>query len=560
MKRMFLSLVLPVVFSIVVIHGPLAFTSSDSSISPPLKVVVVTGSNYEMGVQYGEQAAELIAANRDVVWNLLDTRVKDGNGNLLNRNAVFKDIHVWTFYLEKYDLKLKAWLLGISQGCRNKGFDVPYQDLVALMVYPQEIWARPQMPYPAETGVVASPTDMKANLLARERVDAKPISSCTAFAAERTAAQGGKPIVSITGGAFLEVKNYVVLIAFPADGERFVTLTNAGRVSNNGGMNSRYAWVMPASVTAPRLPCASSWGVSSEVYFHYLLQYCKSPAEAVKYLDETPKGGVTGLFLFADKSNGVLAYEGGFCGSAVRKPGDLGERGFIVQTNNYNSPNMSPYNLEADHFRDTYVRYATAFKKLSLAPAGTVGLDFAKALWAANDWYDASTNTWHTVPVPNDSSDLNICNVPGNLCEGGEYQIIQFPTQKTAYLQLGNPQGTSIQKYWPDIPRPTGEYTKWQLKDSINEVARAAYGEALAMIKEASNSFSGVEGRESLQRLLMQAKEALHSGRRAEQSARLALRDKKETQIALWSRACTDYATAQLYAQMVSTELKRPIK
>jgi len=83
-------------------------------------------------------------------------------------------------------------------------------------------------------------------------------------------------------------------------------------------------------------------------------------------------------------------------------------------------------------------------------------LDFARALWAANDWYDASTDTWHTVPVPNDSSNLNICNVPGNLCEGGEYQIIQFPAQTTAYLQLGIPQGTSIEKYWPDDPKPTG--------------------------------------------------------------------------------------------------------
>jgi hypothetical protein len=95
---------------------------------------------------------------------------------------------------------------------------------------------------------------------------------------------------------------------------------------------------------------------------------------------------------------GVFTYEGGFCGSAIRKPGDLGERGFIVQTNNYNSPSMSPYNLGVDYFRDTYVRYATAFQKL--APAGSVGLDFAKALWAANDWYDASANTWHTVPIP----------------------------------------------------------------------------------------------------------------------------------------------------------------
>ena len=93
-----------------------------------------------------------------------------------------------------------------------------------------------------------------------------------------------------------------------------------------------------------------------------------------------------------------------------------------------------------------------------------MGLDFAKALWAANDWYDATTDTWNTVPVPNDPIDLNTCNVPGNNCEGGESQVIQFPAQKTAYLQSGGPHGTSIQYYWPDDPKPTGEYTKWQLQ------------------------------------------------------------------------------------------------
>jgi hypothetical protein len=195
-------------------------------------------------VQYGEQAAELIAVNRDVVWNLLNNQAKKSDGALIDHDTILKDIQVWTYYLEKYDLKLKDWLIGISQGCKNKGVDITYQDLVALIVYPQEIWARPQMVYPEETGIVTSTPEKKANLLWRKRADTKPMSSCTAFAAEPTAAQDGMPVVSITGGAFTEVKNYVILIAFPEDGERFVTLTYAGRVSNNGGMNSKYAWVM----------------------------------------------------------------------------------------------------------------------------------------------------------------------------------------------------------------------------------------------------------------------------------------------------------------------------
>ena len=135
MKRKYHALFVLVMFSVVVFYCPLFAAASGSLDTTPIKVVVVSGSNHEMGVQYGEQAAKLIAANRDATWDLLDDQ--------LDRDTVLKDIKVWTYYLEKYDPKLKDWLLGISDGCKNKGFEVSYVDLVALMVLPQELWARP---------------------------------------------------------------------------------------------------------------------------------------------------------------------------------------------------------------------------------------------------------------------------------------------------------------------------------------------------------------------------------------------------------------------------------
>jgi hypothetical protein len=568
MKKMFHALSLLVMIGAVVFHGSFVFAAPDISKSVPLKVVVVSGSNYEMGVQYGEQAAELIAANRDVAWQILDNQVAAYRGGpALGHEVMLKDIKVWTYYLEKYDPPLKDWLLGISKGCRNKGFEISYTDLVALMVLPQELWARPGWPYPGETGVVASLPNEGSNLLAKERTDTRAAASCTSFAATGSTTEGHEPMVSLTTGFISEIKQFVVLVAFPAEGERFVNLTMAGRVSSNTGMNSKFAWVMTASVTDPRTPCSTNWGVSSEVYFHYLLQYAKSPAEAMKYLDNTPKGGVTGIFLFADKSGDVFAYECSYCGCVARKPGDLGEKGFVATTNNYNDPTMIPYRIPADWFPDTYVRYDTIFKELSSAPTGTIGLGFAKAAWLSNNWYDVTTNAWQTVPVPNDPNDYFTCNVPGNNCEGGEGQVIQFPARKTAYLQSGGPHGTSIQYYWPDDPKPTGEYTKWQLKGSIHDMARAASEDADKMIEKASHSFAhkayslDVGTRNSLKRLLKEAKEALLKGRIAEEAAERAAfghngGHRKETRMALWGTAYTDYATAQLYAQMVSTKLR----
>jgi hypothetical protein len=563
MERKMYTTALLLAFSIAGIFSAATAEKTKPSSDQPIKVVVVSGSNYEMGVQYGEQAADLIAQNKTVVWNLLDEQVVDANGAPLGRDVVRQDLKVWQYYLEKYDPQLKEWLQGISKGCKKKDVDISYMDLLAILAFPGEIWSRPADDYPEETGIKASVGGGKKDSEGTVKTGTgyHRRSSCSAYAATRSATFDGNAMVSITGAAFLEVTNYVILVAYPDNGERFIALTYAGRVANNGGMNSSYTWVMPAAVNAPWMPCASHWGVTAEVYFHYLLQYCKSPAEAENFLNATPKGNVTGLFVFADKSKDVSVYEGGYCAATIRKPGDLGESDFVVSTNNYNDPSMVQYNLGADYFPDTYVRYITIFKKLALAGSGAVGLDYAKNMWLSNDWFDETANQWQTVPVPNDTSDPNIYNVPGNLGEGGEYQMIQFPTQNTTYLQLGVPQGTSIQYSWPENPKPTGEYTKWLLCDSISGTSSAASADAHTMIEAATASFAQKSSsldsltRSSLSTLLTQATTAWSEGKKLEDKLNHNRNCHKE-QMDKWGSVYTNYSTAQLDAQMVSTKLK----
>jgi hypothetical protein len=558
MRRIIQGLLVLVILGIFAFHG-LAIAATTST---PLRVVVVSGSNYEMGVQYGEQAADLIALNRDATWQLLDNKVTAyPGGPALGHEVIIKDIQVWTYYLEKYTPKLKEWLLGIVKGCKNRGVDVSYVDLVAVMVLPQEMWARPGWPYPTETHVAAY-TPSKS-LSAKGRTDTRAMASCTSFAATGTATPGGVPMVSLTLGFIPEMTQYVVLVAFPDEGERFINLTLAGKVTNNTGMNDKYAWIMTAAVTDPTKECSSNWGVPSEAYHHYLQQYTKSPKEAMKFVGSTPRGGVTGVFLFADKSGDILAYECSHCACTVRKPHDLGEnKDFVASTNNYNSPIMTPYAIPKDWFSDTYIRYDTIMKELSSAQPGTIGLGFAKAAWLSNRWYDAATGIWNTVPVPNDPGDVNVCNVPGNNCEGGESQVIQFPAEKTAYLQSGGPHGTTITYYWPDDPKPTGEYTKWQLLGSVQAVADAASDDAARMLNAAWVAFGHKFGsldpatQKQLLGLLDKATLAWWDGKMAQTAPKNMYKKDKKAKMAIWSAVLSDYATAQLDAQMVTTKLK----
>lgn len=75
-------------------------------------------------------------------------------------------------------------------------------------------------------------------------------------------------------------------------------------------------------------------------------------------------------------------------------------------------------------------------------------------------------------------------------------------------------------------PKPTGEYTKWQLRDSVQKMANAASDDALSMIRTASRAYYrdarslDKQTRNDLKRLLNQAKRAWWEGKMAEKSAR----------------------------------------
>ena len=96
---------------------------------PP--VVVVSGSNYQMGYQYGEKVAHLIFHN----WAILKSKLVKAYG----KEGATKDIQVWSYYLWKYDPDLKDWLRGMRDGCEAKGYGISVLDLVSIGLYPTEM-------------------------------------------------------------------------------------------------------------------------------------------------------------------------------------------------------------------------------------------------------------------------------------------------------------------------------------------------------------------------------------------------------------------------------------
>jgi hypothetical protein len=484
-----------------------------------------------MGLQYGEQAGAAIAHN----VALFKSRLYDAHGG----DAITKDMQVWDYYLTKYDPTYKDWLQGIMEGCKQKGYDVSYLDLIALMVYPTEFWARPKAPYPAETRIASVETPPAA-------IPRDAYHSCNTFAATGAKTPDGKPIHGITSMAATEAMDSVILLAFPKEGASFVSQTYAGRVNSNYAMNSKgFTWTMTAIMSD-----TPAWGVPPEVYFHYLAQIATSPAEALEYLKSTPKGGVTGGFILTDASGNISVFEGIADHFHLRHPGDRGEPGgqFIVQTNHLVDPSLAAYNPPWLPVIGTYARCDTVFQTLKEAAPGTVDFTFAKNLFASDDWYEAGKAAWHR-------------NVPGVAQISNSHisvsQGIFFPADLTAYLETGTPGGRGLPAF------ATGEYVKIKLATDPKKVTYQADKDALALYWDASDSFEhdlNVKAPflttpivNDIRDKLDQAFAAYSLGMDRASFANLTTDAKKR--IGLWADAMTYYAKAQLLAQMAKTAL-----
>ncbi len=493
------------------------------------QIVVVSGSNYEMGYQYGQQAAALIYQNKLLM--------NKGLESIYGKTTVANDIKVWTYYLEKYDPKLKDWLTGIAAGCKSKKFSVTYADLVLNMVYPQELWARPEDPYPKVTRVLAKSPKIKSTHKAH---------MCSAFGAVNTATPDGKPIITQSAITDVEQIGFVILVAYPTDGYSFVTFPHAGRVAGNHGMNSKgFAWTMNA---APAMH--SLWGVTSEVYFHYLSQYCASSSEAQKYLESTTRGGVTGLFIFADGATSKMyAYEANGQKAVARNPGDLGEKDFVVFANDFRGPGMLDWNYPGD-FQVNEGRYWTNWMHL-LPGAGTSTVDvgYVKNMWKSPDWYEKATESWHY------NDPLNPA-VPGNpFGVGCHTNNIFLPASLTAYMQFGSPSGTG----WPAYA--TGEYTTIKIVANVPNFVDTIQSDALAAYQTALAQYLTILNTGTLDPMLSQllndklgdAFTAWSDGMVSEAEAYYA--DKKNNQMTQYGEAATLYSKAQLLSQWVSSKL-----
>ena len=501
--------------------------------APP--VIVVSGTNEEMGYQYGTQAPDLIYRN----MVMLKSRIEAQYGPELARS----DMQVWSYYADKYDPGLRGWLEGMQKGLADAGYTVDYYDLLMVTVYSAELWCRPPVdqPYPEETGITLPESVTAAN-------NDEELHSCTGFAAEGKASADGNPIIGVTKMITPEKVNSVILLAYPEEGYSFIANPMAGSVSENAGLNSAgYAWVFTAQWGPP------IWGVINEVFFHSMVQNCASPDEAIELLENAPRAGVTGSFLMTAADGGIKAYESLSNVSATRVPGDTDEDGkYLAQTNHLVNKKLQEYN-SIGFIDSSSNRYATMIAYLKEATEnGGVSMETAKKAYYSDDWVDYKTGEW----TRNDPGSPNVNDNSESFA-----QAVFQPADMIAYFEVGTPDGVGFPG------GATGEFVKFTLAENPQAVSNAADATAEEYFWAARNAFVKMrnvgddkltyEIATDIAGTLDTAATELELAMDRASFAYVAPSNGQSTteEMALWGEALTHYAKSQLFSQMAKSKL-----
>ena len=98
----------------------------EDEVLPPdiLPVVIISGNDYEMGYQYGQQAGHLIEKNKDIAW--AEALVK------FSKKVILNSLKANHYYIKKYTPENIDIMKGIADGATDAGYEISYTDVVLM--------------------------------------------------------------------------------------------------------------------------------------------------------------------------------------------------------------------------------------------------------------------------------------------------------------------------------------------------------------------------------------------------------------------------------------------
>jgi len=366
-----------------------------------IPVIFVSGSNYEMGYQYGYQMAESIKLIRDHQVGGLMRRL----GN--NINAWYHLLKGFQYYIKQYTPEIIDEMIGIALGTRDAGYEVSYADILGINV------AVCMKSASSPAASLPSPLDElppkeyreKYNLKATESVGAAQAGesppeglkkmedvagACSRWAAWGSATKDGTLVCGDSIDGFYGYQ--VNIIAFPDIGNAFIAgVHRCGELVLHPIMNNKGLWISGGNIDTPR-DIDRNYGIPVTLALRHLGQFYENAEEArKKLLSFQTTGGRVHNAMIADTQGNAFIFELTAVLKSYRKPGDFFEIDWIASPNTYLIPeNCKLFAPELRPFQtDPRVAQLWAFFDKY---KGKIDVEFGKMLYR---YYDPVEDTYY---------------------------------------------------------------------------------------------------------------------------------------------------------------------
>lgn len=287
-------------------------TPGDEVLPPDiLPIVILSGSDYEMGVQYGQQAGHTIEKNKVETWALALQR--------FSRDEVIRALKANQHYIKKYTPECLEIMKGMSDGATAAGYPISYTDVLLLNC----TLPKPEIStYPAGA----------------EKDELPPKRGCSVCSAWGSTTKDGRLIGMDTLDSG-EALYGVVIVAFPDNGNNYICGAQVGEIGDHFLMNNKGFFLGNSGGGGSPRDIDNNYGLAWACSLPHLVRFASSASEAQKMLLPW-QINIPENFHFVDVRGHACVVEKTAAVQSVREPGDFGEKDFLYSTNNYLNEKM----------------------------------------------------------------------------------------------------------------------------------------------------------------------------------------------------------------------------
>lgn len=336
----------------------------EAAILPPSTqpLVILSGSDYEMGYQYGYQAAEGMNWFKNKLWAEMlgeEPGAYYGMGGW-TEEEVYEILQGFQYYIKEHTPEFIDIFKGMADGSTAAGYPISYTDALLMNVeWDMDVATSEEANYP-------------------DPVEPLPPHGCSSFVAwgDETSEEGAVITIHSEDDPFAYTLGTVV---FPDEGNNVIQGGGEAGVWGYTYLQNDKGLFIGLTASPARREVDNQFGLPASCSLFHLARYCDT-AEEAKDMLLSFQLTCGNIYLISDSSGDCYAIETTGALKSVRTAGDFGEGDFLVITNHYLTEEMMPSQEgPVRPTKSTALRYDQLFDALTKYE-GSVDFEFAKLM------------------------------------------------------------------------------------------------------------------------------------------------------------------------------------